>query len=202
MGGLGSGRLLRFNTKPTVERQIYIDIRLMRRQGGLMPGTAGTLSWSLHGNSRGAVDFEVAENCLTLKYRQKEKSGAWKDVEQVVFFDQTPCNYGGYRKWFLCSQCKKRVEILYGLQGVGKYFLCRDCHDLTYTSCNTHPAKRLFSKANKLKRKIGVEPGIMDSIPEKPGGMHWAIFDNIVHEIKELEYFGDLALLRKWNISR
>ena len=32
MGGPGSGRLLRFNTKPKVERQTYIDIRWMKRE--------------------------------------------------------------------------------------------------------------------------------------------------------------------------
>ena len=198
MGGPGSGRLLRFNTKPTVERQTYIDIRWMKRQNGLIPGTNGTLSWSSHGNKRGAVDFEVTENCLILKYRHGEQSGVWEDVEQVIFFDQTPCNYGGHRKWFLCSQCEQRVEILYGLNGSNKYFLCRDCHGLTYTSCNIHPTKRLFNKANKLKQKIGVEPGIMDAIPEKPKGMHWATYHGIVHEIQKLEYLGDQAMFKKW----
>lgn len=203
MGGPGSGRLFRFNTKPTVERQIYIDIRWMKRQNGLIPGTIGTLNWSLHGNNRGAVNFEVTENYLILKYRQGEQNGAWKDVEQVVFFDQTPCNYSGHRKWFLCSQCKNRVEILYGLHGADKYFLCRDCHNLTYASCNIHPTKRLFSKANKLKRKIGVEPGIMDFITEIPKGMHHSTFDRIVREIQKLEYLGDEALLKKMgNIER
>jgi len=198
MGGPGSGRLLRFNTKPIVERQSYIDIRWLRRQKALNPGTVGTLSYSLHGNNRGAVGFEVTESCLILKYRHREQSGVWEVVEQVVLFDQTPCNYGGHRKWFLCSQCQRRVEILYGLQGPDKYFLCRDCHGLTYVSCNTHPRKRLFYKANKLKRKIGVEPGIMDFIPKKPKGMHQSTFDGTIYEIQKLEYFGDQAMFERW----
>lgn len=198
MGGPGSGRLLRFNTKPTVERQTYIDIRWIKKHNGLIPGTSGTLSWSSNGNNRGAVNFEVTDNCLILKYRHREQSGAWKDVEQVIMFDQTPCNYGGHRKWFLCSQCNNRVEILYSLHGSNKYFLCRDCHNLTYTSCNTHPRKRLFNKANKLKRKIGMEPGIMDFIPAIPKGMHHSTFNRIVREIQQLEYLGDQAMIQKW----
>ena len=47
MGGPGSGRLLRFNTKPKVERQTYIDIRWMKRQNGLIPGTTGTSALSI-----------------------------------------------------------------------------------------------------------------------------------------------------------
>ncbi|WDP88714.1 MAG: hypothetical protein HUN04_02760 [Desulfobacter sp.] len=198
MGGPGSGRFFRFNTKPTVERQIYIDIRLLKRQNALPPGTAGKLSWSSNGNKRGAVHFEVQENCLTLKYRYRGRGGAWEGVKQVIFFDQTPCNYGGYRKWFLCSQCERKVEILYSLGGAGKNFLCRDCHGLTYASCNTHSTKRLFNRANKLKRKIGAEPGIMDIIPEKPKGMHRSTFDNILDKIQRLEYLGDQAIVKKW----
>jgi hypothetical protein len=198
MGGPGSGRLFRFNTKPTLERQMYIDIRLLKRKNALTPGTVGTFSWSSHGNKRGSVDFEVNKNFLTLKFRHRGENGAWEDVEQVIFFDQTPCNYGGNRKWFLCSQCERMVEILYNLYGPNKYFLCRDCHGLTYASCNTHPTKRLFNRANRLKQKIGVEPGIMDFFPEKPKGMHRSTFDNIIDEIQRLEYFGDLAMVKKW----
>jgi hypothetical protein len=197
-GWAGFWTNLKIQHKPTVERQIYIDIRCMKRQTGLIPGTVGTLSWSSHGNNIGAVNFEITENCLILKYRLRESGGAWEDVEQVIFFDQTPCNYGGHRKWFLCSQCERRVEILYGLFGSNKYFLCRDCHGLTYPSCNTHPRKRLFTKADKLKQKIGVEPGIMDFIPEKPKGMHRSTFYGIVREIQKLEYLGDQAMFKKW----
>ena len=62
-----------FNTKPTVERQIHLDIRWMNRQNGLIPGTVGTLSWSSNGNNRGVVNFQVNENWLTLEYRCKGK---------------------------------------------------------------------------------------------------------------------------------
>jgi len=198
MGGPGSGRLFRFNTKPIIERQINIDIRWLKRQNGLIPGTKGTLSWSFQGNNKGALGYTITESCLILKYRYRGSGGAWEDVKQVIFFDQTPCNYGGHRKWFLCSECERRVENLYGLNGAGKYFLCRDCHGLTYTSCNTHPTKRLFNKANRLKQKIGVEPGIMDLIPDKPKGMHRTTFDNIIDEIQRLEYLGDQAMVEKW----
>jgi hypothetical protein len=170
----------------------------MKRQTGLIPGTVGKLSWSSHGNKRGAINFEVNKRCLTLKFRHMGKNGAWEEVEQAIFCDHTPCNYGGYRKWFLCSQCERKVEILYSLHGPNKYFLCRDCHGLTYASCNAHPTKRLFDKANRLKQKIGVEPGIMDFIPEKPKGMHRASFDSIIDEIQRLEYLGDQAIFKKW----
>jgi hypothetical protein len=54
-----------------------------------------------------------------------------------------------------------------------------------------------FNKTNRLKEKIGVEPGIMDFIPEMPKGMNRTTFNNIIHEIQRLEYFGDLAMFEK-----
>jgi hypothetical protein len=49
-----------------------------------------------------------------------------------------------------------------------------------------------------LKEKIGVEPGIMDFIPEKPKWMHRSTFDKSVREIQKLEFLGDQAMFKKW----
>jgi hypothetical protein len=51
--------------------------------------------------------------------------------------------FGGLRWWFVCPltvngrPCGRRVGKLY-LPPAGRYFGCRHCHDLTYTSCQTH----------------------------------------------------------------
>ena len=87
---------------------------------------------------------------------------------------------------------------MYSLGGSDKFFLCRDCHGLTYTSCNARQTKRIFDKADKLKKKIGVGTGIMYFIPEKPKGMHQATFDRTIQEIQKLESLGDQAISKKW----
>ncbi len=63
----------------------------------------------------------------------KEKN----DYEYKVLLDKTPCNYGGWRYWFICplNNCRRRVGKLYL---AGKYFGCRHCHDLTYASQNVN----------------------------------------------------------------
>ncbi len=195
MGGIGSGRFFRLNKKATVENQHRIDIRYMNKQNCLIPGTLGRLSWSWNDKKTGAVEFEVKEDSLIL-YNCYEKSGIdKKNVEKVIYFDQTPCNYGGYRKWFLCPQCKRRVAVLYG---IGSLFLCRCCNDLTYNSCNTHPTKRIYNNANKLRQKLGGNSGVINFIPDRPKGMHRSTYYKIFHEILRLENLGDLTLFEKW----
>ena len=53
-----------------------------------------------------------------------------------VKIDSTPCNFSGYRYWFLCpgigrKPCNRRVAVLYFNNEI---FACRHCHDLTYNS--------------------------------------------------------------------
>jgi hypothetical protein len=63
-----------------------------------------------------------------------------KPVGFTVLLTATRPNFGGVRWWFVCpvSQrgraCDRRVGKLYLPPG-GKYFGCRHCYDLTYTSC-------------------------------------------------------------------
>jgi hypothetical protein len=51
--------------------------------------------------------------------------------------------FGGLRWWFVCPlvvngrPCQRRVGKLY-LPPRGRYYGCRHCYDLTYTSCQQH----------------------------------------------------------------
>lgn len=137
--------------------------------GCIRPGVEEPLSWSSRGEQTGAISFRMKENSMILNYRHKPRGGEWEDVEQNISINRTPCNYGGYRKWFLCPRCWERVAILYG---AGKYFFCRHCYQLTYDSCNTSDLQRIFDKANKLKEKLGDHAGLDYSIPDRPKGMH------------------------------
>ncbi len=84
----------------------------------------------------------------------------------------TPQRFGGVRWWFLCPllvfgrPCDRRVGKLY-LPGDGRYFGCRQCHELTYTSCQeSHKYDRLyrdmarstgedFEKVKRLMNRFG-----------------------------------------------
>src|SRR4051812_40427364 len=43
---------------------------------------------------------------------------------QYIHLSWTPCHFGSYRPWMLCSHCRKRVARLF--LGMGGYF-CRAC---------------------------------------------------------------------------
>ena len=64
-------------------------------------------------------------------------------VEYRVAVTSTPCRFGGQRYWFLCPvvrqgiRCERTVRKLYLPPGAA-VFGCRQCHNLTYTSCQTH----------------------------------------------------------------
>ncbi len=117
-----------------------------------------------------------------------------ENVKQRVYFDWTQCNYGGKRIWSLCPGCGKRVAILYG---AGKYFLCRHCCNLTYETCNETPRDRRFSKANKLRKKIGAQAGCLNPLPRlKPKGMHQMTWTRIRIEVQHLERIGIAELGR------
>jgi len=195
MGGSGSGSWYRWNKKLLTMEQKRIDIRWMKRQGYLNSGYSGSLSWISGGEPSGSIGFQVHENKIVLSFRHRSQGKDWESVEQVVSLGKTPCNYGGYRKWFLCPRCNQRVAILYG---TGKYFFCRGCYDLTYESCNEPDFQRVLNKAYKLKKKLGGEAGLDSMIADRPKGMHRKTYNKIRTEIIRLESRGEGAMFARW----
>ena len=153
MGCNGSGNWYRWGAKGVTIEQKRIDIRWLNKQGYLNNSyCSGSLSWSSRGEKTGSIGFSITLDKMILTYRQRERDGDWEEVEQTIQFDHTSCNFGGYRKWFLCPRCNKRVAILYG---AGKYFFCRHCYNLTYQSCNECCLQRILNKSYKLKEQVG-----------------------------------------------
>ena len=68
----------------------------------------------------------------------------------------TPCFYGGERVWLRCPAvvdgvlCETRVGVLYLPPG-GSVFGCRQCHGLTYESCQkSHKYDRVLEHLKEL----------------------------------------------------
>jgi hypothetical protein len=181
MGGLGSGEWLRYGSKKsTTDSQHDIDIRRMKKNNWLNPGTTGSLSWSRRGKKTGSVGYRMEESRMTLHYKYRPRGGEWEQVEQTILFDRTPCNYGGHRTWFLCPHCMKRVAVLYG---AGKYFLCRHCHDLVYASQHEDRCARLARKSRKIRRRLNAPESLMELVLFKPKNMHRKTFDLLRYEV-------------------
>ena len=131
------------------------------------------MSWSRGNEETGSVGYRIEADRMVLNYRHRPHGGEWEQVEQTISFDRTPCNYGGQRTWFLCPRCWKRVAVLYG---TGKYFFCRCCYDLTYSSQQESKLDRLMRKARKIRERMGGSASLSDSFPDKPKNMHWKTY--------------------------
>ncbi len=181
MGGSGSGNWYRWDSKTTTESQHRVDIRWLKKHGYLQPGTMGSLSWSSCGEETGSIRYSMEANRMVLNYRHRLNDGEWEPVKIEVQFSETACNYGGSRKWFICPNlnCSRRVVVLYG---AGKYFLCRHCYGLTYSSQQESESDRLMRKARKIRKRLGASDNLMESILFKPKNMHQKTFDRLRRE--------------------
>lgn len=59
------------------------------------------------------------------------------------------CNFGGYRMYFSCPCCGKKVAKLYCPPN-SFYFYCRSCHNLSYRKQKKH--NKLIDKLSKMTR--------------------------------------------------
>ncbi len=107
-----------------------------------------------------------------------------KQYNYTVNLDKTPCNYGGYRYWYLCPNCNKRVGVLY-CAGI---YVCRHCIGANYESQLNRERDRLITKRNKIADRlewIGKYAEIGQEI--RPKGMHAKTFHSLVNQFRVLE---------------
>ena len=116
---------------------------------------------------------------------------------QIVHLDKTPCHYGGYRRWFLCPQCKMRTLKLYEWN---KRYLCRKCQDLPYTSQRIPEEDRLLLKVRKLRDRLRTTRDLTKPVMFKPKGMHWRTFENLKIDEKFAHLDWMTAMAIKLNI--
>lgn len=110
---------------------------------------------------------------------------AKKQYEYTVSIDKTPCNYGGYRYWFICPKCQKRVGVLYENDS----FVCRHCIKANYATQLMQPKDRAIKRMNDIRTKLGWQRGIVHGIEEKPKHMQMKTFNKLVTEYLALESY-------------
>jgi hypothetical protein len=67
------------------------------------------------------------------------------------------------------------VAILYG----GGIFACRRCYRLAYASAREDVSDRAARRADRLRARLGWEPGILNGGGEKPKWMRWRTFERL-----------------------
>lgn len=177
MGGLGSGRRWYYGASNTTNDYRAIDVRRWQRDGFLTPGRTFGWQWTRTSEVTASIQVHVETDRVCLIYRHRSSSSEWKEENYPVWLEWTSCNLGGQRPWFRCPArgCRRRVAILYG----GGIFACRHCYRLAYLSQRETWGGRARLRADRIRAKLGWEPGILNGGGLKPKGMHWRTFERL-----------------------
>jgi hypothetical protein len=194
VGGFGSGRQ---DGRPTVESCRSLNVNRLHAAGCLSPGWSGGWRWARDGEPLAWISLRAEEGRVVLSYRCRFAGGEWQDVEEAVRIARVPCRFGGGRPYFLCpgmaevTPCGRRVIKLYG---AGRYFLCRHCHRLAYTSQRAAPlegARRAAEdRASRLRRRFGGAKSrwpYYEDVPPRPKGMWRRTYRRLRREVVEAE---------------
>lgn len=151
------------------------------RDGLLCPGRIFGWAWSINGETIASIKGASGQGHVRLIYRVRSFDDGWRDMDYRVALEETPCNFGKTRQWFLCpaSGCGRRVAMLYG----GSVFACRTCHRLVYASQREDVLSRMMRKSRKMEARLGWDGGFDD----KPKGMHWRTYSALVDRYDRLD---------------
>jgi hypothetical protein len=154
MGGSGSGNHYHWwrpGKKEVVEDCLSLDANRWMREGILRANVfaSGTWQWTYASGKGFTINYmadtcEPAEPFVRLSYSWvRPSSPEPQSADYRVDLTTTFPRFGGLRWWFVCPlivggrPCERRVGKLYLPPGA-RYFGCRRCHKLTYTSCQEH----------------------------------------------------------------
>ena len=166
---MGSGRKY---GKRCTDNMRSVDVRNLRRDGLLKPGSVFELSWTWRGKAEAAIAVAVTADRVRFVYCNSERGGPWEDVDCTAMLDHTPMHFGGVQTWWRCPCCHRRAALLY----VGRTMACRHCWNLAYRSERETEEDRALRRAGRIRRRLGWEPGIANGRGTKPKGMHWRTF--------------------------
>lgn len=198
MGGYGSGRT---SGKQKAEHSRSLNITALNRSGCLCAGWSGGWSWTRDGKELARISLKAEQGRVVLDYKVRQYGGEWEPINQPVGITHTHCHFGGQRPYFLCPgvvngrHCGRRVGKLF----LGsRYFLCRHCHNIVYSSQSEARYDRMLRRANKLRMALGGEPGTAHFIASKPKGMWQRTYDRKRFEIQWCENQADRLFLSKF----
>lgn len=158
-----------------IEKIPFIDVRDLSKSGAFDGGERSFPYVSFR--------YPFLYRMRTYKHRAdlwQRRGTAWASFP----IEWTRCNYGGWRPWFRCALCGRRVAKIYG----GGIFLgCRHCCDAHY-ECQRYDAKsRAYYQACKLRLSLGGEPSMRGPFPERPRRMWRRTYERLRREADALE---------------
>ncbi len=156
-----------WSNRATVEECLTLDTSWLNRHEYFCDYKRGTVSWTNGcGETFSSIAIEVSKESyggfVRLQYTTGHSASNSKQaMDYRIRLEETRCQYGGVRYWFLCPLtvkgkfCGKRVGKIYLPPG-GAYFGCRHCYDLTYRCQKEHDSRidRLLENPQELLRKL------------------------------------------------
>jgi hypothetical protein len=94
------------------------------------------------------------------------------------------CHLGGWRPWFRCLRCNRRVGKLYSS---GVSLSCRRCLNLWYASQRRGGRSRAYLQALKLRLRLNGIASIAKPIPDRPRSMHRRTYQRLCQKLEVLE---------------
>jgi hypothetical protein len=178
MGGIGSGRRYQCGRDTTSDLR-SLDLKYLQREGLLTPGRSCSLTWTRLGQTEASISVRAEADRLVLNYRHQSGGNDWRPMECAVPLNWSTCDFGGRRAWLLCPAdgCGRRVTRLY--LGSAGNSACRHCYGLVYACQRESADDRATRRVDKIRERLGWEPGIMYGSGRKPKGMHWRTFERL-----------------------
>jgi hypothetical protein len=124
-------------------------------------------------------------------------------VSEIIPIVHIRYPFGGTRSYFLCPgeagaaaaagagsvggdgvvaiSCGRRVAKLYLSR---RYFLCRQCSSIFYTSRHAPVLQRAYDRAAKLRQRLDISGS---SVPRKPKGMPVRVYERLLEATLQAE---------------
>jgi hypothetical protein len=175
-----------------------LDVDQLSKKGCLRPGSSSACQW-IDGNEVASINLRAEAKRLHLSYPLRVGDREWRYVTDTIAIVHLPCRSGGSRAYFICpgprgTDCGRRITKLLLSN---PYFLCRHCAKLAYASQFETSWQRALRRANKLKRRLGMDVGLAEPLPEKPRGMWTRTYARLLNGILESELLADEAQVER-----
>lgn len=168
MGSCGSGRNHRWASR--TDEFHKLDLADFAR-GAFERWRSGSITWSRGDHVTASIGYSLAPDHMRLRYTNI-RHGERTPINERFEFSFTAQAFGGVRRWIVCPSCQRRCRVLYG----GRHYRCRTCYRATYESQYERIRVPGLASAERVRHRLGAQPGFIHPFPDKPKGMHWRTY--------------------------